>query len=187
VKRVLSAVVAVVCVLASAAPAQAAGSTPEPTLSVTTTVLGAPLPVPTMRGSWTVARPGRRATLHVRGPVVSGTVTTVHSSWTSAWRWTRPKTIAMSVGVENDFQDVAGSAAKNRVVTLVQARRRGHQWQDVQRLVSGHSPELLMHIGFGFGLDIGLYDRIRLQWRVSMTATFTDTSTEGLTETVHVA
>jgi hypothetical protein len=140
-----------------------------------------------MHGAWTVNKPGRRASLSVQGPAASGTVTTVRSSWTSAWRWTPRRGIAISASVENDFDDVAGSADKNRVAMVMQVHRAGRRWQTVERDVMSHGSMLLTPVGFGFGTGLGMLDHLRLQWRVLMKATFTDTSTEGLTETVRVA
>lgn len=186
-KRALICGAAAVAVAGGAAPSFAAPSVPAPTLSITTSVQGQALPASPTQGSWTVTNPGRRATLSVSGPVASGSVTTVRSSWTSAWRWAPRHKIAIYASVENNFDDVAGTAEKNRVAMVMQARRKGHHWQTVMREVMSHSAMTLTPAAFGSGVGLGMLQRERLQWRVLMTATFTDTSTEGLTETVRVA
>lgn len=184
-KRVL-AVVGTAAAICAAAPAHAGSGVSAPTVAVSTSAQGHVLPVAAMRGQWTVDKPGRQATLNVQGPVASGTVTTVRSTWTSSWRWTHRRKIALDASVQNDFQDVAGTAAKNRVVTLIQVHARGHRWQSLTRFIARHDSVFLAPSGFGVGVGVGTYDRALLQWRVVMTATFTDTSTEGLTETVRL-
>ncbi|HEX4655405.1 MAG TPA: hypothetical protein VH274_06670 [Mycobacteriales bacterium] len=185
-KRLLVVAAAVSGVLSAMPEAGAAPGAPTPTVSVSTAVNGQPLPVSSMRGSWSVKQPGRRATLQVSGPVATGTVTTVRSTWISSWRTNRPHGIALDAEVEADFQDVANGSANNCFVLHIDVRTHGHHWQNVGTTGGSHSDQLLFRAGQGIGVGIGFLNRVVVQWRVRVTATFYDTSDETLTETVKV-
>lgn len=174
-------------VLAAALPASAASATsgpPAPTVTVETAVAGEALPASPMQGSWRIDQPGRAATLTVSGAVTSPAVTTVRSTWISSWRWTRPQSIAFDAGFGTDYTDVAVGSTDNVITLLIEIRRHGHPWQMVGSMRGSHDSQFLLQAGEFAGMGLGFFDRVRLQWRVRMTAKFYDTSKETLTETV---
>ena len=92
--------------------------------------------------------------------------------------------MAFGASVGGDFTDVAPGSANNIYTLRIDARTRGHRWQPVAGVRGSHATEVLLSGGEGFGMEVGFYERVRLQWRVRLTATFYDTSDETLTETV---
>ena len=155
-------------------------------MRITTTVQGQALPVALMEGGWDVGTPGRDAELTVDGVAEAGTVTTIHSTWTSAWRKAPVKREAIAIALNVDGFVLVPGQNKNVQSFQVQLRTRHHAWLNVGSIQAQEEFQPLTFWGAGFGTGIGLVKPKMVQWRVFMTAVFDDTSPHTLTETVTV-
>src|SRR3954453_11377980 len=90
--------------------ADADGSVPAPTLSISETLLGQPPPVVSSTGRWDVTDPGKAASLQVSGVNPPAGQTTVSAVWTShAWRPQKSTAINATWGVTQEGVAVGSS------------------------------------------------------------------------------
>jgi hypothetical protein len=171
---------AVAGLLALAPAAHAAPAPPPPTVSITTSVGGQPLPVSPMTGSWKVAKPGRRASLKVTGIVATGTETTIRSTWLSSMH----RSIGIKFSCGGSFDTVAPGSAENTVAMRVEFRTPHGHWQDLGGTRFGYVSQPLSGGGQGVGALIEFLHPVTVQWRVTVTAVYADTSQETFTEQV---
>ena len=179
-KRLVVVLVAVGGTLAATPAAQAAPLAPAPTVTVSTSAGGQMLPVASMSGAWQVNKPGRKATLKVNGVVVTGTQTTIRSTWVSSMR----RSVGIKFGCEGDFNTVAPGAAKNAVQIHVEYRVPGGHWQNMGNTKFDYTSQPLASAGEGIGAFLAFVKPVKLQWRLRVTATYADTSQQSFYEQV---
>jgi hypothetical protein len=172
--------IAIAGVLGLGPAAQAAPAAPAPTATFATSVNGQALPVSSMTGSWQVTQPGKAATLKANGVALTGTMTTIRSTWISAMRHGR----GLKFACEGDFSTLAPGAAKNGTVIHIQFRTRHSGWQEFGGAGMNYSSQPLSSGGQGIGAYLAFAHPVTVRWRVQVTATYTDTSEQTFHEQV---
>jgi hypothetical protein len=168
--------------LAQASPAAA----PAPTLRIATTIGSQQLARSPMSGAWHVTKPGRIGELSVSGVVVTGTVTTVATTWTSGWRLAREHAPAIAVDLSAGFRDLAPGTSDNGQTFDVRFRTRHSGWLELGSVSLSDQFIPLSQADGGLGYVAGFTKSLVVQWRVTVRATFHDTSTERLGEKIRV-
>ena len=166
--------------MCTAPAAIAAPGAPAPTVTIHTALSGHQLPVATMTGGWTVQQPGRAATLKVSGVTATGAVTTIRSTWTSSMRRTR----GLKFFCDGAFTTVAPGSANNGVAVTIDFRQRHGRWQPFGGAQFSHTSQPLDTGGQGIGSLLEFLKPVTVQWRVTVTATYDDTSHQDFSEQV---
>jgi hypothetical protein len=179
-RRMLVGATAFAAVLLTMPAALATPAAPAPTVSITTALGGQALPVASMTGSWTVQKPGRRASLTVSGVAATGTSTTIRSTWVSTLR----RGIGIKFLVGGDFATLLPGTSKDGLIVRVDFRGRHGRWQDSGAATFDHGSQPLDNGDQGIGAFIAFLHPAVVQWRVRVVATYDDTSRQSFRETV---
>ena len=168
-------------------PLQAGAATvPRPTLRIVTIAAGTPLPVMLLHGQW-ASGSARANSLHISGLAVSGTTTTVHAVWTSAWGWSPAKTRAISVGMVVDGQLYLPGLRASDAQFLVQMRTVGGPWRNEMGMGSSQPYSgPFFELTDDESIDLSEGRRAYVQYRVLFSATVTGTYQEGYTLSTRV-
>jgi hypothetical protein len=151
-----TAVLAAVLAIAVVPRAEAAEAVPEPTLAVSVTAAGQPLPKATTTASWIVGTPGAIAKLTVDSYNVPGAVTTVDAVWTSRDVKVHGGIPAMEYKVQTTHQAAPTSSMPASVSYGIRWREAGGRWSpwyDVADVYESGNPlqGISEHVQLGFG------------------------------------
>lgn len=160
-----------------------------PVVSIATySMSGQKLPATGIHGAWDVMKAGVEARLSVSGVTVPGTVTEVHTLWTSKWRRVPPRhRQALIVKFFANHRSLLPGYGPSAGGFQVQVQRRDRPWQSAGLRVTWEQAYQPAYV-VAFHITAACDPRHRpvLRWRVLTTAQWTDGSSDQLTETVRL-